>query len=65
MSSLSSLLLSYLEPLEVQDLCQEEGPGRCLSVSPSIDGETEVRTKGPRALGASGIHRLPSQRAVD
>lgn len=62
MSSLSSLLLSHLEPLEVQDLHQEEGPGRCLSVSPSIDGETEVGTdKGPRALGASGIHRLPSQ----
>lgn len=62
MSSLSSLLLSHLEPLEVQDLCQEEGPGRCLSVSPSIDGETEVRTdKGPRTLGAAGVHRLPSQ----
>lgn len=26
-------------------------------MSPSIDGETEVRDKGLRTLGAAGVHR--------
>ena len=57
---------SDLESLVVQqDLCPGEGHGGCLSVSPSIDGETEVRAdKGLRTLGAAGVHR-PPQRTFD